>query len=182
MAEEERKVEAASGPAQAPARGPGKLVAVLLAVNTVAVLAVVALQVLTLPRTALARRDARADERPAADRPAPVEKRAGPAEGQPGPTLRLSDFIVHLRDLDADRYARVSFELEVPDEKAKESMNARLPQVRDAFLAYLSDRTTEDLRGSEAIGRVKGALERKVAEVAPGVAVRGLYVTELVVQ
>lgn len=52
----------------------------------------------------------------------------------PGPTLRLPDFVVHLRDVDADRYARMSFELELPDEKAKEGINARLPQIRDSFL------------------------------------------------
>jgi flagellar FliL protein len=58
----------------------------------------------------------------------------------------------------------------------------RMPQIRDAFLSYLSDRTAEDLRGSEAIGRVKAALGQRLAEVAPGAPVRGLYVTELVVQ
>ncbi|HEX7489072.1 MAG TPA: flagellar basal body-associated FliL family protein, partial [Anaeromyxobacteraceae bacterium] len=68
------------------------------------------------------------------------------------------------------------------DEKAKEGINARLPQIRDAFLAYLSDRSAEELRGSEAMVRVKVALSAKLTEVAPAATVRGLYVTEMVIQ
>ena len=99
-----------------------------------------------------------------------------------GPTLRLPDFIVHLRDGDVERYLRISFEVEVADDKAKDGLTARLPQIRDAFLAYLSDRTAEELRGSEAVTRMKNILSRKLADVAPGVPVLGLYVTDLIIQ
>jgi flagellar protein FliL len=106
------------------------------------------------------------------------EKRASVA----GPTVRLPDFIVHLRDADADRYARVTFEIEVKEERGTEALNARLPQIRDAFLAYLSDRTVEELRGSEAMAQLKEALANRLHEIAPGAPVRALYVTDLVVQ
>jgi flagellar FliL protein len=100
----------------------------------------------------------------------------------PGPTIRLADFVVHLRDSDTDRYARISFELEVPDDKAKEAVTARMPVIRDAFLSYLSDRTSAELRGGEAMANVKSVLSSRLSEVAPGVPIRALYVTELVVQ
>ena len=76
----------------------------------------------------------------------------------------------------------VSFEIEVPDEKAKDAVTLRMPQIRDAFLVYLSDRTAEDLRGADAITRLKSALTQKISEVAPGAPVRSLYITELIVQ
>jgi flagellar protein FliL len=106
----------------------------------------------------------------------------GGKENLPGPTVRLADFVIHLRDVDADRYARLSFEVELADEKAKEALTARMPQIRDAFLAYLSDRTAEDLRGSEAMSKLKGALVQRIGELAPGAPLRGLYVADLVVQ
>jgi len=178
MPEAETKTEAKPA---AAAGGGSKLVPLLLIVNSALLAAVLGLLVLKPGGL----KHAEAAEKPGA---------AASAEGGqgehgekakaalPGPTLRLPDFVVHLRDVDADRYARLSFELELPDEKVKEGINARLPQIRDAFLAYLSDRTAEDLRGSEAMVRVKAALSQKLTEVAPAAAVRGLYVTELVIQ
>ena len=100
----------------------------------------------------------------------------------PGPTVRLPEFIVHLRDADTDRYARLSLEVEVQDDKAKDVVNGRLPQIRDAFLSYLSDRSVEELRGSEAMAQLKDALARKLRELAPGAPVKALYVTDLVIQ
>jgi flagellar FliL protein len=118
-----------------------------------------------------------------------AEESAGePAQGDEarpavaGPTVRLPDFIVHLRDPDADRYARLSFEVELKEEKGKDALNARLPQIRDAFLSYLSDRSVDELRGSEAMTLLKEALAKRLREIAPGAPVKALYVTDLVVQ
>jgi flagellar protein FliL len=185
MAEAEAKTEA-----KPAAAGSSKLVPLLLTVNSVLLAAVLALLVLKPGGL----KHAEAAEKPVAERSAEASEGGHGERGQdakegkdgksalPGPTLRLPDFVVHLRDVDADRYARMSFELELPEEKAKEAINARLPQIRDAFLSYLSDRTAEDLRGSEAMVRIKVALAQKLTEVAPAAAVRGLYVTELVIQ
>jgi flagellar FliL protein len=182
MADAENKTEAKPA-AAAPAGGGSKIVPLLLVVNSVLLAAVLALLVLKPGGVKHAEAAEGAHGATAAEAgKGHGEKAKDGKEGLPGPTLRLPDFVVHLRDADADRYARVSFELELPDEKAKEGVNARLPQIRDGFLSYLSDRTAEDLRGSEAIVRVKTALSGRLAELAPGVPVRGLYVTELVVQ
>jgi flagellar FliL protein len=102
--------------------------------------------------------------------------------GGAGPTVRLPDFIVHLRDPDADRYARLSFEVELKEEKAKDVLQGKLPQIRDSFLAYLSDRSVEELRGSAAMSLLKEALTKRLREIAPGAPVKALYVTDLVVQ
>jgi flagellar FliL protein len=168
----------------AAAGGGSKLVPLLLIVNSALLAAVLALLVLKPGGL----KHAEAAEKPAAAASAEAgsgeqgEKVKDGKAALPGPTMRLPDFVVHLRDVDADRYARMSFELELPDEKAKEGINARLPQIRDAFLAYLSDRSAEELRGSEAMVRVKVALSQKLTEVAPAATVRGLYVTEMVIQ
>jgi len=188
----EAKAEAAK-PAGGGGGGMGKVVPLLLVVNTLLLAGVLAALLLVKPKgTAQGAAGEKADEHAAAagehggghGAKAAEKGKEGHdgKEAAPGPTLRMADFVVHLRDADADRYARVSFEMEVADEKGKEAVTLRMPQIRDAFLAYLSDRTAEELRGSEAMARVKGALNQRLGEVAPGVPVRGLYVTELVVQ
>ncbi len=191
MAEPEAHPETNPEPPAAPPPGrSSRLVPLLLTVNT-ALLLVVAAGVGLLAVRAL-RPAAPAHQGAGGERPSPTaalqhETPEKPPDRQdrkegPGAMVRLADFVVHLRDADVDRYARMSFEIELPDEKAKEALGARMPQIRDAFLAFLSDRTSEDLRGSDAMARVKSALVQRLAEVAPGAGVRGLYLTELVVQ
>ncbi len=104
------------------------------------------------------------------------------AEGQMGPTVKLPDFVIHLRDTEADRYARLSFEVEVSSEKDKTDVGNRLAVIRDVFISYLSDRTLEELRGSEGLAHTKDALLKKLAVAAPNASVRGLYVMDLVMQ
>ena len=128
---------------------------------------------------------------PAGEHGAPAAAAAGAPAGEAekgtaalgaGPTLRIADFVVHLRNPESDRYARFSFELEVATDKDKEMVTARTAQIRDVFITYLSDRTAEDLRGSSGLEVVKHELFAKVAELAKGAKVRQLYVTDFVIQ
>jgi flagellar FliL protein len=98
------------------------------------------------------------------------------------PTLKLPDFTVRLRNPEADRYARITFEVQVAAESDKAAIEAHLPQVRDAFLSYLSDRTMEELRGSEGIEKTKQALLDRMPLAAPGAKVLAIFVTDMVVQ
>ncbi|MFL5263463.1 MAG: flagellar basal body-associated protein FliL [Anaeromyxobacteraceae bacterium] len=176
--------------------GGSKLVPLLLLVNSVLLAGVLALLLVKGGALTHAPKAENADEHAAAEgghgekgghaekggHDEKGAKGAGGKEALPGPTVRLADFVVHLRDVDADRYARLAFEIECSDEKAKEALNARMPQIRDAFLSYLSDRTAEDLRGSEAMSKMKSALTQRIGEIAPAAPLRGLYVADLVVQ
>lgn len=96
--------------------------------------------------------------------------------------VKLPDFVVHLRNPDADRYARMSFEVEVFGESDKDRINASMPRVRDAFISYLSDRTLEDLRGSEGLSRTKDSLQSTLRTLCPDARIRGLYIADFVVQ
>ncbi len=162
-----------------PKSGGSKLVPILLVVNLALVAAVLAVFL------------TRGSPAPSGDKPAEgashgAEGKAGgeggDKSGLPGPTQKLADFVVHLRDPEADRYARVSFEVEVANEEEKNRLTAYMPRIRDAFIAYLSDRTLEELRGSESIARTKAALADRMAQLSPGVKIKGLYVTDLVIQ
>jgi len=179
MAESETKGESGGG-------GGGKLLLVLVAVNTLVsggALAVSLLQKPAGPRPAAKEGEAATDHGAEAKAEQKGEHGEKVARGDlPGPTVKLPDFVVHLRDPEVDRYARITVEIEVADEKAKEAVSARLPAIRDSFIAYLSDRSTADLRGSEAIARAKLDLAERLKQTAPSAPVRGLFLTELVVQ
>jgi flagellar FliL protein len=165
--------EATDSGAASKGGGGSKLVPILLVVNSLLVAAVLALF--------LTKGGGGHAEAPKGEAKAGEAGTEG-ARPAPGPTAKLADFVVHLRNPDTDRYARLSFEIEVGTEEDKVRLAAFTPRVRDGFIAYLSDRTFEELRGSEAIARTKAALEERLAEMAPGVVVRGVYVTDLVIQ
>jgi len=163
---------------EVPRAGGSKIVPILLVVNMLLVAAVLAVFLL---------RPGGAKKAEGGEGAAPAgEGKGGQAEAKgpaaPGPTQKLADFVVHLRDPEADRYARVSFEVEVGSEEEKARLTGFMPRIRDSVIAYLSDRTLEELRGAESIARTKSALVERMTQLAPGVHIRGLYVTDLVIQ
>ncbi|MBE2252105.1 MAG: flagellar basal body-associated FliL family protein [Myxococcus sp.] len=113
-----------------------------------------------------------------------------PAEGSDGkaatkglgPLVRVADFVIHLRNPEIDRYARLSFDVEVIADSDRDSLNAHMPRVRDAFISYLSDRTLEELQGAEGLSRTKEALQARLRELVPEARVRQLYISDFVVQ
>jgi flagellar FliL protein len=164
----------------APKAGGSKLVPILLVVNMLLVAAVLAVFLLRPGAGKKGAEGAPAAEEAKGGGAAEAGAKGGSAA--PGPTQKMADFVVHLRDPEADRYARVSFEVEVGSEEQKTLLTAFMPRIRDSVIAYLSDRTLEELRGSESIARTKAALVERMAQLAPGVKIQGLYVTDLVIQ
>jgi flagellar protein FliL len=107
---------------------------------------------------------------------------AEPSGTKLGPLVKIADFVIHLRNPDADRYARMSFDVEVFSEADKERLVAQTPKVRDAFITYLSDRSLEELRGSEGLGRTKETLQSTLRQILPEIRIRAIYISDFVVQ
>jgi flagellar FliL protein len=109
--------------------------------------------------------------------------KAGAGEGsKPGPILKLEPFVIQLRALESERYIRITFDLEVKSDADAEFVKGRLSHIRDAVIAWFSDRTVEELRGSEGMDRVKTALTHRLDEVVPGHRIRQLLITDFVMQ
>lgn len=153
----------------APKKRP--LVPILLGLNTLLLLGAVAFFATRAPPAA-----------PAEPRPAAAKEGEPGGTGGIGPTVRLPDVVVHLRNPEAERYLKASFELEVGAELDKDRVNAHLPRIRETILTWLSDRTAEELRGSEGIERAKKELLARVGAQVPQSPVRAIYITDLVVQ
>jgi len=187
MADGEAKNE---GGGEKKSGGGSMLLPALLVANSLLTMGVLALVLLRPAGTARPPpQDAAAAEHAAEGQAAKVEKKIEKKKDEkaaqadlPGPTVRVPDFVVHLRDPEVDRFARITIEVEVADDKAREALTARLPVIRDSFIAYLSDQSAADLRGSEAIARAKSELLERLKKSTPNAPVRGLYITELVVQ
>jgi flagellar protein FliL len=185
-----------------PASSPSKLLPAVVGLNSLLLVGVLAMLVLK-PGAAKSAAPA-AEKSGAAEKSEHGEKKAEGEHGEKkegeksehaaeshadktpapigAPTLKLPDFTVRLRNPEADRYARITFEVQVAAESDKAAIESHLPQVRDAFLSYLSDRTMEELRGSEGIEKTKQALLDRMPQAAPGAKVLAIFVTDMVVQ
>jgi len=155
--------------------GGSKLVPLILVVN-VAMMGAVLFMVMRKPS---------ASAPASVEAPAPSEHGEAAAGGHgpgPGPVLKLENFVIQLRGVDQDRYVRVAFDVEVTTDADKEVVQARLPQIRDSVITYFSDRTLDELRGSEGIERTKLALVKRLDEIVPGRRVRALYITDFIIQ
>lgn len=181
--------DAAPAPADAAAAAPAKaggskIVPILVIVNSLLVAGVLAVVLLRSPGHAPTKEGEHAEAagehgEPAADKGAAAAAAAATAMG---PTVKLADFVIHLRNPEADRYARMSFEIEIGAELEKEKVTAAMPRLRDAFIVYLSDRTVEELRGSEGLQHVKTELLTRARELLPAVTIKSVFITEFVVQ
>lgn len=99
-----------------------------------------------------------------------------------GPIEKLDDIVIQLRNPEFDRFARIGFEVELGDDDDLEFLKAYKPRIRDAFIAWLSDRTYEELRGSRGLAMVKTKLTEKADAIIPGGRIKALYITSFVVQ
>jgi flagellar FliL protein len=103
-------------------------------------------------------------------------------EGGMGPLTRFDNFTVQLKSAEIDRYARMSLELESPNDASKAAIERRMPPIRDAILGYLTDRTAEELRGSEGLKQVKESLMKKLDEIVPGNHIKNIFITDFIIQ
>jgi flagellar protein FliL len=192
-------------PVEAPAKGGSKLMPIILAVNTLMITGVL-IFVMMRPsakaggtgaeHSSAAEHGEKAEKSEHGDKSEGHEKsghgdKEGSSEGHgggeidndaPGPILKLESFIVQIRAVEGDRYAHLTLELELGTEADKKPFESRMPRIRDLVIAYMSDRTEDELRGSEGLGQVKEALMKKLDESVAGHRVRGLFITEFIIQ
>ena len=167
-----------------------------MAVNsllTTGVLAVTLLKEPPPPAPAAAGADGGVAAAPADDGEPEVEKKE-PEEvdedGNPvprkkairGPVEKMDPIVIQLRNPEFDRFARIAFEVELAGEEDLEYYEAYKPRIRDAFIAWLSDRTYEELRGSRGLTKVKTKLTERAEKILPGGRIKAIYITNFVVQ
>jgi flagellar FliL protein len=174
--------EAAAAPAAAKSGGGSKLIFAILGVN-VLMMGVVLVVVLRKPAS---HASAPAEPAPAAEKaegaPAGEHGAAPGGTPKPGPILKLENFVIQLRGVDQDRYVRVSFDIEVAADIDRDAVQSRLPQIRDSVITFFSDRTLDELRGSEGIERTKMSIMKRMEEIVPGRRIRALYITDFIIQ
>lgn len=103
-------------------------------------------------------------------------------EGAIGPMIEIKEFIVNIISGDNSHYVKAAMSLELNNELAVEEVNKRMPQIRDAVLLLISNKTMEELQDLQGKKQLKAELRAKINTFLTKGKVKDIYFTDFVVQ
>jgi len=99
-----------------------------------------------------------------------------------GPMVPIDDFIVNLIDRDANRYLKASITFEVDIEDTAAEINERMPQIRDAILLLVGNKTFDELRDLQGKMQLRSELAGQLNTILRKGQIRFIYFTNFVIQ
>lgn len=122
--------------------------------------------------------------------PAPAEQDPGqnvpvPAlkqQSQIGPMVNIEEFVVNIISGDTAHYVKASITVELTNEAVQSEVEQRMPQIRDAVLLLISNKTYEELQDLQGKKQLKAELLSKLNSFLQAGKVVSIYFTNFVVQ
>ena len=99
-----------------------------------------------------------------------------------GPMVDIAEFIVNIISADGNHYVKTALTLELTTPAAKEEINQRMPQIRDAILLLIGNKTIEELQDLEGKKELKAEIMSKINGFVQSGKIKSIFFTEFVVQ
>jgi flagellar protein FliL len=99
-----------------------------------------------------------------------------------GPMVNIDEFIVNIISAESNHYVKAALTLELTSETAKEETKLRMPQVRDAILLLVGNKTYDELQDLQGKKQLKAELSNKLNSLLQTGRIKAIYFTEFVVQ
>ncbi|TKB10285.1 flagellar basal body-associated protein FliL [Desulforhopalus sp. IMCC35007] len=99
-----------------------------------------------------------------------------------GPMVNIEEFVVNIISGDTPHYVKASLTVELSNEAVKPEVEQRMPQVRDAVLLLIGNKTYEELQDLQGKRQLKAELTSKINSFLQTGKVRAIYFTNFVVQ
>lgn len=99
-----------------------------------------------------------------------------------GPMVPVDEFIVNIISNDTPHYVKASLSIELSDELVVEEVTKRMPQIRDAVLLLIGNKTFEELQDLQGKRQLKAELTSRINSFLQSGRVRSIYFTNFVVQ
>jgi len=101
---------------------------------------------------------------------------------QVGPMVNIDSFIVNILDDEESRYLKAAITLEVSGEEASMELTQRMPQIKDAILLLVGNKTFSELNDLQGKIQLRAELINKVNSILLKGKVKRIYFTDFVVQ
>jgi flagellar FliL protein len=99
-----------------------------------------------------------------------------------GPMVDIPEFVVNIISADGNHYVKTSLTLELTNQQGKDEITQRMPQIRDAILLLIGNKTFEELQDLEGKKQLKAELMSKINGFLQAGKVKSIFFTEFVVQ
>lgn len=99
-----------------------------------------------------------------------------------GPMVNIDEFIVNIISSDNPHYVKASLTVELSNEEVKTEVELRMPQMRDAVLLLIGNKTFEELQDLQGKKQLKAELLSKMNSFLRSGKVTSVYFTNFVVQ
>lgn len=99
-----------------------------------------------------------------------------------GPMVNIDEFIVNIISSDNPHYVKASLTVELSNEEVVPEVEQRMPQVRDAILLLIGNKTYEELQDLQGKKQLKAELTSRINSFLQAGKVRSIYFTNFVVQ
>ena len=99
-----------------------------------------------------------------------------------GPMVDIAEFIVNIISEENNHYVKAALTIELSTEVAKEELEKRMPQVRDAILLLVGNKTFEELQDLQGKKQLKAELLSKINAIMITGQAKSIYFTDFVVQ
>lgn len=99
-----------------------------------------------------------------------------------GPMVQLESFIVNILDDGETRYLKAAITLEVDSPETAAELNQRMPQVKDAILLLVGNKTFAELSDLQGKLQLRAELLNRINSLLLRGKVKRIYFTDFVVQ
>ena len=99
-----------------------------------------------------------------------------------GPMVNIDTFIVNIIDDEESRYLKASITVEVNTPEATMEIAERMPQIKDAILLLVGNKTYGELKDLQGKIQLRAELLNKINSVLVNGKVKRIYFTDFVVQ
>lgn len=99
-----------------------------------------------------------------------------------GPMVEIKEFIVNIISEEDNHYVKASLTIELNKEEALDEANKRMPQIRDAILLLVGNKTYEELQDLQGKKQLKAELISRVNSFLQTGRIKAIYFTDFVVQ
>ncbi len=101
---------------------------------------------------------------------------------QVGPMVNLDSFIVNIMDDEESRYLKAAITVEVDTPETSAELIQRMPQIKDAVLLLIGNKTFDELNDLQGKIQLRAELINKINSILPKGKVKRIYFTDFVVQ
>jgi len=99
-----------------------------------------------------------------------------------GPMVNIDSFIVNILDDEQSRYLKAAITIEVDSDRAGQEINERMPQVKDAILLLIGNKTFAELNDLQGKLQLRAELINRINGILVNGKVKRIFFTDFVVQ